>query len=83
MEVGGAQGVCRVGGALGERADQGAQGLRVALVGQGFPHRLPQPRRDGVRPARRQRPASGPGAVVQRSEHGVEQRPQGVGAFGA
>ncbi len=75
VEVGGAQGVCRVGGALGERVDQGAQGVRVALVGEDLPHRLPYARRDRLRPALRQWSAARPGAGVQGFEHGVEQGP--------
>jgi hypothetical protein len=71
-------GVC---GGLGEGVDQGADGVRVTPVGEDVSDRLPDPGRDGLRAARRQWSASRPGAGVQCFEDGVEQRPQGVGAF--
>lgn len=81
MEVGGAQGVGGVGGGRGEGVDQGADGVRVAAVGEDFSDRLPDPGSDVLRAARRQGPAPRPGAGVQGVEDGVEQWPQGVGAF--
>ena len=81
MGGGGAGGGGGVGGRLGYGVDQGADGVRVAAVGEDVSDRLPGPGRDGLRAARRQGSASCPGAGVQRIEDGVEQRPQGVGAF--
>jgi hypothetical protein len=83
VEVGGAQGVGRVGGGLGEGVDQGAEGVRVALVGEDVANRRSRAGRDRLRATCRQRSAPCPGSGVQRFEDGVEQRPQGVGAFGS
>lgn len=83
VEVGGAEGVGGVGGGLREGADDGVQGVRLALVRQYVPDRGPHPRCHGVRPARGQGPLAQQRALAQRVEHGVQQRPQGVGTFGA
>jgi hypothetical protein len=57
--------------------------VRVALVGQDVAHGVPDACGDGIRSALGQGAAAGEGAVVQGVEDGVEQRPQGLGAFGA
>ncbi|GDY82423.1 hypothetical protein SAVCW2_16220 [Streptomyces avermitilis] len=80
--MGGAQGVGGVGGAFGEHADEVAYGVRVALLWQGVADRGPHPRGDGLGSACGQWSAACLAAFRECVEHGLEQRPQRVGAFG-
>ncbi|KUL39418.1 hypothetical protein ADL12_15380 [Streptomyces regalis] len=83
MEVAGAEGVRGVGGARCEGSDEVVEGVRVALVRQDVPGRLPHACGDRVRAARGQWSPASPGALAQRVEDGVEQRPQSAGTFRA
>lgn len=85
VEVCGAEGVGGVGCALGDGVDEGAEGFFGAGAGaweyrvDGFAYAG----RGVFRPPGREGPAAGDGSVVQRVEHGGQQRAQGGGACGA
>ncbi len=83
MQVGGAVGVGGVGGAFGEGADEVVQGVGVALVGQYVTDGVAYPLGDGFGSAGREGASARVSAVREGVEDRVEQRPQGVGAFGA
>lgn len=69
-----AQGVCRVGGALGEDPDQGVRGGRVAPLRQDLADRRAHPGGHRGGAARGQRAAPDAGTGVQRVEDVGEQR---------
>ncbi len=83
MEVGGAQGVAGSAAPSAKAWTRARRACGSPWSGRTSADRLPYAGSDRLRAARRQWSAARPGAGIQRFEHGVEQRPQGVGAFGA
>ena len=85
MEVGGAVGVCGVGGAFGEGGDEGAEGVvgAGAVVGDEGAGGVVELVGDGVGAAGGEGAVAAGGAVVECGEDGVEEGPQVGGACGA